>query len=63
MTDEQITQAARLWNQKMDTYGIACVVMLDHRAEPLVYRMLWRTIIPKAISLRGVDGGYATISP
>lgn len=53
MTDQQITQAARLWNQGMDTLGIAAVVMLDKRLEPLVYRMLWRGIIPKAISLRG----------
>jgi hypothetical protein len=52
MTEQQIEYAARLWNQRMDTCGIATVVMLDPKAEPLVYRMLWRGIIPKAIAMR-----------
>ena len=54
MTDEQIEHAARLWNRRFDTHGIASVVLLDKRKEPEVYRMLWRGIIPKAISLRGI---------
>jgi hypothetical protein len=57
MTEDQITQAARLWNQRMDTFGIAAVVMLNEKLEPLIYRMLWRAIIPKAISLRGIATG------
>lgn len=52
MSEDQITQAARLWNRGMDSLGIAAVALLDARREPEIYRMLWRAIIPKAIMLR-----------